>query len=59
MILTFRLSFHKGRLECVTCQVPVRKSMDGALFLGIGGLEAWWFGGDRVIFGVEMGGAIE
>lgn len=58
VILTFRLSFHRGRLECVTCQVPVRKSMDGAVCSGFGDLEVEWLGGESVIFGVGVRVAI-
>ncbi len=34
---TFLLDFHIGRVECVTCHVPFRKSTDGILNSGSGG----------------------
>ena len=47
-MLTLRLFFHSGRLECVTCHVPVRKSL-------VGGMRLWsslmcFLGRSSVIF---------
>lgn len=39
VMLTFRLDFHIGRVECVTCHVPVRKEGEGAV--KVGGWARW------------------
>lgn len=35
MMVTLRLDFHMGRVECVTCHVPVSQSV-------VGGVKAGW-----------------
>ena len=33
-IVTLRLDFHMGSVECVTCHVPKSQSMDGGVKVG-------------------------
>ena len=43
-MMTLRLDFHMGSVECVTCHVPCRKS-------GFGGVQ-----GETILAGEEEGG---
>ena len=38
-MVTLRLDFHMGRVECVTCHVPESQSVDGGVKAGWGRLE--------------------
>jgi hypothetical protein len=60
-MVTLRLERHMGRVECVMCQVPVRKVRGGGVKVGEGGeaekeVEVRRVGGRMT--GVGIGGAI-
>jgi ferredoxin len=65
VIVTLRAFFHMGSVECVTCQVPVRKGRGGAMSAGdseeevLAEVEEMWEGArsvtDIVIVRIEEG----
>lgn len=47
VIVTFRLDFHMGRVECVTCHVPDSQDVVGGVNAGWGRAEV--VGGRRLV----------